>query len=93
MHIIGYVIVNFVNFILTVLQILMFARAIISWFPMEEENKITSFLYASTEPIIVPVRNILSRFSFFNSMPIDMSFLVAFILIGLVQNLLSLVRL
>ena len=87
-----YVLIDFVNIALSVLQLMMFARAILSWFPMDEENALIRFLYGVTEPIITPVRNFLSRFSFFQSIPIDISFIVVFMIISLVQTVLTLFR-
>ena len=84
-----YVFAQFVILLLYVLQFCMFGRAIMSWIAPEEENKIARFLYAVTEPFVYPIRQLLSKVELFSSMPIDMSFMVAFIVIVLCIALLN----
>jgi len=67
-----------------VLQLLMMLRAILSWLPFDDDTPLQRFLFYATEPIILPVRNLLSRSDFFNSLPIDVSFLVAYLLLSIV---------
>ena len=75
--------------LLYAMQLLMFGRAIISWFAPEEDNKLAQFLYFVTEPFVYPVRKILSRFDFFNNMPIDMSFMVVMIILIICTSILG----
>ena len=74
---------NVVVLLLTVIQFAMLARAILSWFPMEP-NRFTDFLYGITEPFIYPVRALFERMGWFRNLPIDISFMVAYLLISLV---------
>lgn len=67
---------------------LMFARMLLSWFPFDEDSAIVSFVYTMTEPIIFPVRAILESFDLFKSLPIDLSFFIAFLLISILRLLL-----
>ena len=67
--------------LLSAMQFLMFGRALMSWFSPDEDNKIARFLFAATEPFVYPIRKVLNRFEFFSSMPIDMSFLFAMIIL------------
>lgn len=66
-----------VYLLLLVIQTAMLARAILSWIPIDENGKVTSFLYMLTEPIIIPVRMIFNRFDFFRNSPLDISFFIA----------------
>jgi len=70
------------------LEICMFVRAILSWFQTDEESPLNTFVIAVTEPVIVPVRALLERFEFVASSPIDISFMVAFLLISILQMIL-----
>jgi len=70
------------------LQLLLFARALVSWLPLDEDNPIPMMLHALTEPFIIPVRSILERFEFFASSPLDVSFFVTFLLISILQSVL-----
>ena len=83
-----YVIVGTLSFLLSALQFAMLARAILSWFPMEEDNVIIGFLYSITEPVILPVRVLMERLGWFQGLPIDMSFFFTFLLLSLLQTFL-----
>ena len=74
--------------LISAIQTLMTIRAIMSWFFMPEENALLRFLTVATEPFIIPVRAILQRIEFIASMPIDISFLVTFLLLSVLQSLL-----
>ena len=80
-----YVVVSTVRIIIAVLQFLMLARAILSWLPIDDDNPIVTFLYAVTEPVIMPVRAVLDRLGLFEGMPIDMSFFITFILLSVLE--------
>lgn len=83
-----YVITATVRFAVVAIEFLMFARAIISWLPMDEDNPIVSFLYSVTEPVIMPVRALLDKFGWFNGMPFDMAFMITFILLSILEMML-----
>lgn len=75
------------SLLLSVLELLMLGRAILSWFPLDEDNPLPRFLYAVTEPVIAPVQAILERLNLFQGLPIDMSFFFTFILISILSML------
>ena len=75
--------------IIDVLEILMFIRAIMSWF-IDHSNKFYGFLISITEPVISPVRKLLSKTSFARGTPIDLSFLVTYLLLEIVRMVLNL---
>ena len=68
--------------LLLVLQTAMIVRAVLSWFPIEQ-NKLIDFLYAITEPFIAPIRALFDKMGWFRGFPIDMSFMAAYLLITL----------
>jgi YggT family protein len=70
------------------LEFLIFARAILSWFPDARNSRISEFLYAATEPIIQPFRSLLDRIPAMRMMPIDFSVLLAFIVLEILETLL-----
>ncbi len=76
--------------LLGAVQTAMFFRAILSWF-MPEENGLTYFLALLTEPFIAPVRFILSRFRFAQELPIDLSFMVTFLLLAVIEAFLPVI--
>ncbi len=83
-----YVLTATVSYLITAIQFLMFARAILSWLPIDEDNSIVNFLYAVTEPVIMPVRSVIERFGWFEGMPIDMSFFITFLLLSILEVML-----
>ena len=85
LHIVSTVVVT----LLSVIQLAMLVRAILSWFPMDE-NRFTDFLYGITEPIIYPVRTLFARMNWFQQSPLDMSFMITFLLLSVLTTLLSL---
>ena len=70
------------------LLFLMFARAIVSWFPDVSESKVGTFLYTVTEWVITPVRQLFDKFNFNPFLPIDVPFFVTFLLLTIVSWLL-----
>ena len=61
--------------LIMILEIAMLVRAVMSWFPFGE-GRIGDFVYAVTEPFIVPVRALLERFEFVRNSPLDIPFSV-----------------
>ena len=88
MHNLIYLITATLSFLLSALQLAMLARAVLSWFPVDEDNRIMNFLYAVTEPVIMPVRALMEKFGWFEGLPIDMSFFFTFILLSVLQTFL-----
>lgn len=83
-----YVIKQVVVLFLSALELAMLVRAVLSWIPMQP-NKFTDFLYAVTEPIVAPVRRLFERMNWFRGFPLDMSFLVTYIIISTLIMILS----
>jgi YggT family protein len=51
-----------VSYIAYVLAMLVFIRAILSWFPnIDTRNPLIEFLFQVTEPILSPIRSIMPR--------------------------------
>ena len=86
---IAYIIIRLAMIMIWVLQSAMFIRAIMSWIPGADENRFGDFLYAITEPFIVPVRAILDRIPLFQGFPLDMSFLFTYLLLSLLSMFLG----
>jgi YggT family protein len=70
------------------LQLFMFVRAILSWVMPEEENMLVRFVNSVTETVIYPVRLLLDHVEAVRNMPFDISFLVTFILLVILQYIL-----
>ena len=79
-----------VQALLSLVQICFFVRALLSWFPVREDNPILIFVSMVTEPFIAPIRALFERMGWFRNFPLDMSFFVAFLLVSAVESLLVL---
>ena len=66
----------------------MFARAVLSWLPVDDEMGVVNFVYCITEPVIIPFRLVLERSDFVASIPIDIPFFAAFFAVSAAQTLL-----
>jgi uncharacterized protein YggT (Ycf19 family) len=69
--------------LLSAIQLAMTARAILSWFPIEP-NKLTQFLDIVTEPVVYPIRKLFEKMNWFQDIPLDMSFMTAYIVLSIV---------
>ena len=72
-------------------QFIMLIRAILSWFPPADGRGgvIRNFVYTVSEFFVAPVRAFLDRFDWVRRTPIDISFLVTFLLLSFLQTILS----
>ncbi len=76
--------------ILTVAEVGLFLRAILSWFDPMEESRIASFLYLVTEPLIYPIRRLFEAKRWMEGSPIDVPFLITVLVIAVLRGLLVL---
>ena len=67
------------NAVLGILNWLIIIRALISWVSPDPYNPVVQFLYRTTEPLLQPIRR------FLPATTIDLSPLIAFLLIQLLQ--------
>ena len=74
--------------LLSAIQLAMTARAILSWFPIEP-NKFITFLNVITEPVVYPIRKLFEKMNWFQNIPLDMSFMTAFIISSILLLLLA----
>lgn len=74
--------------LLAAIQLAMTARAILSWFPLEP-NKFTRFLTVVTEPVVYPIRKLFEKMNWFQNIPIDMSFMAAFMVVSILLLILA----
>ncbi len=80
----------FKQFILIFLDIISFAflfRVIASLFDPMGESRISTFLYALTEPITLPVRALCQRMNWFQGVPLDIPFTLTWLLLTLIKLL------
>ena len=86
----GQILAKTVLYLLFALELAMLVRSVMSWFLADEENRFGRFLVVITEPVVAPVRILFNKFNWFQDTPLDVPFLVAFVLIILIQSCLQL---
>ncbi len=75
--------------LLSVMQVAMLIRAILSWFPQAADSAFGDLIATVTEPVVAPIRALADRFGWFRNSPIDFSFMIAYLLIFLLQGMIS----
>ncbi|HOJ10542.1 MAG TPA: YggT family protein [Clostridiales bacterium] len=76
-----------IDYLLVFIQYAIFARVIISWIPIPRDNKFIRLLYQVTEPVLAPLRGIIERSALGKNMMFDFSPVLAFLIIGLLRNI------
>ena len=75
----------FVNILVWVLIIAIFARVILSWLPIGgSNNPLVAIVYQITEPILAPLRRVIPRVGIFDLTP-----MIAIIILGLIERAVS----
>ena len=81
----GEVIVKFVNILIPVLYIAIFARVVLSWLPIGgANNPLVAVVYQITEPILAPLRAVIPRLGIFDLTP-----MIALVILGIIQSVVN----
>lgn len=84
-----YTLINALDILLNVIVIALVIRAVLSWIPnISRENPFVILLNQVTEPILNPIRALLAKSSFGKNSMLDLSPLVAFLLIEVIRGIL-----
>ena len=75
------------SLLLRIIDSLILIRVLLSFFPTLQTSKVSYFIYQMTEPVLAPCRAILDKLGLGMGM-FDFSPVLAFLLLGLLQNLL-----
>ena len=80
----NYFLINIISYVFQIINILIIIRVLLSWFNISSYNQYIRLLYTITEPILAPIRNLLSSFN----MGIDISPLIALFALSIIRNFL-----
>ena len=83
-----YIFAQLVSLLFAALNLAMLIRAITSWMP-GLDGAWLDFVYMITEPVIIPVRAFFDRIGAFKNSPIDFSFMIAYMLLMIVEGAVS----
>ncbi len=75
-------------YLLEAISYLLLARIILSWIPQVRQSKFYGFILQVTEPLLIPVRKLISKTKA-ALWPIDVSVIIIFILIGIIQMIIA----
>ena len=74
--------------LIEVLQMLMLVMALMSWVPQLRQSKVYYMISMVVEPVIDPFRRLLYRIPGMDRLPLDLSFLAAWMVLSLLAGLL-----
>ncbi len=75
------------SLLLTVIEILIFIRVIVSWLPIGRDNPLIRTLYQLTEPILGPIRRLIEKSPIGANMMFDFSPLIVWLIIRVIRNI------
>lgn len=79
-----------INLFFGLIESLIFIRIILSWLPINRDNKYIRSLIMLTEPVLGPIRKMIKKSIFGGgNMMLDFSPLIAIVLIDLIKNILK----
>ena len=84
-----YVFKTTVYIMLEAVLLAMFLRMILSWFQIDPEGGLYSFLCLVTEPFVLPMRLLFDRFGLGDNMVLDIPFFSTCMVLGIVNMLLA----
>lgn len=74
-----------ISLLLHAVSLAMLLRIFLPFFTDPEESSLYMFLSVITEPFIAPVRFFMVKFNLLQDSPIDWSFTITYLLIGIIQ--------
>ena len=74
--------------LIEIISLLLFLRAILSWFMGYDGNRFYELLCSVTDPFLYPFRVLFDRLGIGQNCPIDLSFLATVIVLQILGNLL-----
>ena len=79
-----FVFTTVVRLLIYALDICIFVRIILSWFPGSDDSALGDFVFTLTEPLLGFIRVILQKISIFRDLPIDFSPFIAGVLLSII---------
>ena len=83
-----FIILQIASTIIDAFELVLLVYCVSSWFIHDPSNKFMNFLEMIVNPVLEPIRALLFKIPGVDSLPIDLSVLVAYLLCGLLNTLL-----
>ena len=74
-----YVTVTTVRLLIDLLQLALCINALVSWFPVDDENVFAQLLDRICAPVLYPARVLVGKSDALSSLPIDISYILTYI--------------
>ncbi len=68
-------------------ELVLLIRVVVSWLPVNRDNKLIILLYKVTEPVLAPIRSMIRRSSVGHRLIFDFSPLIAFLLLAILRRI------
>jgi YggT family protein len=75
-----------VGLIFNLAELILLARIVISWLPVNRDNQFVDLLYKITEPVLSPIRELIGRKAG-KALPFDFSGIVALVLLAVLRQI------
>ena len=87
-----YVTVTTVRLLIDFLQMALLANAIVSWLPLDDDNIFVVLLDYICAPALLPARILVEKSKTLSSLPIDISYILTYILLMIIGAMLPEIR-
>ncbi len=75
-----------VGLIFDIAELIILIRIVISWLPVNRDNRFVELLFKVTEPVLAPFRNLVSRIAK-QTLPIDFSPIIVLLLLAILRHI------
>lgn len=83
------ILINTVDMFFYLLELLIFVRIILSWLPIGADNLIIQMLYTLTEPVLGPIREMMSRSPLGGGIGLDFSPIIALFVMNIIKMMIT----
>lgn len=74
--------------LIRVIDFVILIRVILSWIPLNRDNPILKLIYALSEPLLYPIRQLIKKSPLGDNMMVDFSPIILLLLLQLIQRIL-----
>lgn len=74
--------------LIRIIEFVILIRVILSWVPLGRDNPIVKIVYALSEPLLHPIRELLKKSPLGGGMMLDFSPIILVLLLQVIQNIL-----
>ena len=82
-------IIELFKWLISIYALFMLIYCLLTWFIRDPRNPVMRVVAAVAEPPLIPIRNFLNRFYYFQNSPVDFSSLILFFLLRIIVSFLT----